>query len=150
MAATIAARPAALRFRFAFGAGAARDAAQGVYFVLYPGRDTPPDVRIALSRNGEQLHRVCARRRRTFNSMIGATKIAEDSWRDLGNGTPGHFARFGMKCHFSASQTFEANNAGRFATLGRMWVWGSRRRFSAVEAPERTPTTPRKPALVPA
>ena len=30
-----------------------RGAAEGVYFVLYPGRDARPDVQVAISRNGE-------------------------------------------------------------------------------------------------
>jgi VWFA-related protein len=32
-----------------------RGAAEGVYFILYPGRDAKPDVRIAISRNGELM-----------------------------------------------------------------------------------------------
>jgi len=30
-----------------------RGVAEGVYFVLYPGRDARPDVRIAITRNGQ-------------------------------------------------------------------------------------------------
>ena len=45
---------------------------------------------------------------------------------------------------------FDARRAGRFATLGTMWVCGSRRRVSMVPAPVSTPTTARSPALVPA
>src|SRR5262245_36881717 len=47
-------------------------------------------------------------------------------------------------------KSFDASNAGIFATLATICVCGSLRRVSAVDAPERTPTTPRRPALVPA
>ena len=73
-----------------------RAAADGIYFAVYPVRDAKPDVRIALSRNGELVtarrSQTCPRRGRWLLSGLEPNPVRRARsrcLRDHGHGCPG-------------------------------------------------------------